>query len=110
MSSAIRLLPILPPANGSIPPHSPFRLKYTFGNAGRNILRGPGLANFDLSLSRKFLITERASIQAQAQAFNLFNRENLNLPDAFADQPSTFGKIFSAKPPRQVQMALRFNF
>jgi hypothetical protein len=84
--------------------------KYTFGNAGRNILRGPGLATFDLSLSRKFAISENASIQAQAQAFNLFNRENLNLPDAFSDQPNTFGKIFSAKPPRQVQFALRFNF
>ncbi len=84
--------------------------QYTFGNAGRNILRGPGLATFDVSLSRKFAITERASLQAQAQAFNLFNRENLDLPDNFADQPNTFGKIFSAKAPRQVQLALRFSF
>jgi hypothetical protein len=84
--------------------------QYTFGNAGRNILRGPGLATFDLSLSRKFAIAERSSILAQVQAFNLFNRENLNLPDVFADNPATFGKIFSAKDPRQIQLALRFSF
>jgi hypothetical protein len=83
---------------------------YTFGNAGRNILRGPGLATFDLAVSRKFDITERMAIQAQAQAFNLFNRENLNLPNLFADDPANFGKIFSAKAPRQVQLALRFMF
>lgn len=84
--------------------------KYSFGNAGRNILRGPGLASFDLSLSRRFLISEGTALQAQAEAFNLFNRENLNMPDNFADQPTTFGKIFSAKAPRQVQLALRFTF
>jgi hypothetical protein len=84
--------------------------KYTFGNAGRNILRGPGLATVDMSLSRKFDITDRAAVQVQAQAFNLFNRENLNLPNLFADDPSNFGKIFSAKAPRQVQLALRFSF
>ena len=83
---------------------------YTFGNAGRNILRGPGLATFDMSISRKFDITERTAIQVQAQAFNLFNRENLNLPNLLADDPANFGKIFSAKAPRQLQMALRLSF
>jgi hypothetical protein len=84
--------------------------QYTFGNAGRNILRGPGLATVDFSLSRRFNFAERFSLLAQAQAFNLLNRENLNLPDAFADNPATFGKIFSAKDPRQIQLALRLAF
>jgi len=84
--------------------------KYTFGNAGRNILRGPGLATFDLSLSRKFTISDRTTFQVQAQAFNLLNRENLNLPNLFADDPGNFGKIFSAKAPRQVQLAMRLSF
>jgi hypothetical protein len=84
--------------------------QYTFGDAGRNILRGPGYTSWDLSLSRRFTFAERWSLLAQAQAFNLLNRENLNLPDAFADNPATFGKIFSAKDPRQVQLALRFGF
>jgi hypothetical protein len=37
-------------------------------------------------------------------------RANFNLPNAFADQPLTFGKIFSAKAPRQIQFALRLAF
>jgi len=83
---------------------------YTFGSAGRNILRGPGLATVDLSLSRRFHIAERASATLGVQAFNMLNRENLNLPQLYADDATNFGKIFSAKPPRQVQMALRFSF
>jgi Carboxypeptidase regulatory-like domain/TonB dependent receptor/TonB-dependent Receptor Plug Domain len=84
--------------------------EYTFGNAGRNILRGPGAATVDFSLSRRFTFAERWSLLAQAQVFNMLNRENLNLPDAFADNPATFGKIFSAKDPRQVQLVLRLAF
>jgi hypothetical protein len=76
---------------------------------GRNILIGPGLATVDLSLSRRFKLAERASGLLGVQAFNLLNRENLNLPDLYADSPASFGKIFSAKSPRQVQMLLRFN-
>ena len=75
-----------------------------------NILRGPALFSADLSLRRTFLLGERLRMTAEAQAFNTLNRANFNLPDAFADQPLTFGKIFSAKPPRQVQFALRFTY
>jgi hypothetical protein len=84
--------------------------KYTWGNAGRNILRGPGFFTTDLSLRRAFNLTERLRMTAEAQSFNTLNRANFNQPDAFADQPLTFGKIFSAKPPRQIQFALRFSF
>jgi len=83
---------------------------YTWGNAGRNILRGPGLATADLSLRRTFALGERMHLTAEAQSFNTLNRANFNLPDAFADQPLTFGKIFSAKDPRQIQFALRLAF
>jgi outer membrane receptor protein involved in Fe transport len=83
---------------------------YTFGSAGRNILRGPGTASVDLSISRKFQLAERTGLTFEAQAFNLLNRENLNLPNLFADNPATFGKIFSARAPRQVQIALRLHF
>ena len=84
--------------------------KYTWGNAGRNILRGPGLFTADLSLRRSFTLREGLRLTAEAQSFNALNRANFNLPDAFADQPLTFGKIFSAKDPRQVQFALRLAF
>ena len=83
---------------------------FTWGNAGRDILRGPGLFTTDLSLRRVFALRERLKLTAEAQSFNLFNRTNFNQPDAFADQPLTFGQIFSAKPPRQIQFALRLAF
>jgi Carboxypeptidase regulatory-like domain/TonB dependent receptor len=84
--------------------------QFTWGNAGRNILRGPGLFTTDLSLRRVFALRERLRLTAEAQSFNLFNQANFNQPDAFADQPLTFGKIFSAKDPRQIQFALRLAF
>jgi hypothetical protein len=83
---------------------------YTFGNAGRNILRGPALSTLDLAVSRAFQLSERTSMTFYFQAFNSLNRTNFDLPKAVADDPTTFGKIFSAKPPRQLQFALRFAF
>jgi hypothetical protein len=82
----------------------------TFGNAGRNILRGPSFTSFDLSLFRSFYLTERFRLSLEAQAFNLFNNVNFDLPQNFADNPTTFGKVFSSKAPRQIQLALRFSF
>ncbi len=84
--------------------------QYHFGNAGRNVLRGPGFASFDLSLARRFTFSDRAALQFEAQAFNLFNRANLELPELYADEPGTFGRIFAAKAPRQLQFALRVSF
>jgi hypothetical protein len=83
--------------------------QFTWGNAGRNILRGPGLFTADLSLRRDFMLRERMKLTAEAQSFNTLNRANFSQPDAFADQPLTFGKIFSAKDPRQIQHALRLS-
>ena len=83
---------------------------FRFGDAGRNIIRGPGFASFDLSIFRAFHLTERFTLAGEAQAFNLFNRTNFDLPQNFADNPATFGKIFSAKEPREVQLALRLTF
>ncbi len=84
--------------------------KYTFGSAGRNILRGPGLASLDLSLLRRFHIRESGTLSFEAQAFNTLNRVNFDLPQAIVDQTGSFGQIFSAKDPRQIQFALRYNF
>jgi hypothetical protein len=85
-------------------------LPNTFGNAGRNILRGPGYASFDLSLFRNFNIRENFKLSFEAEAFNLFNRANFDLPQNFADNPNSFGRINSAKPARQIQLAVRFRF
>jgi hypothetical protein len=83
---------------------------YHFGTAGRNILRGPGTVSFDVSLARRFALTERAALLFEAQAFNLINHTNFLLPEIYADEPTSFGRIFAAKSPRQLQLALRFTF
>lgn len=83
--------------------------RYQFGGAGRNILRGAPLYSFDLSLVRRFILRDRHALSLEAQAFNLFNRANFELPEAFADEP-TFGRIQAAKAARQLQVALRYTF
>ncbi len=84
--------------------------QYTFGDAGRNIVRGPGFASFDTSLVRHFKLNEKWQVSVQAQAFNLLNRPNFELPQLYVDEPATFGTILAAKAPRQLQFALRVSF
>ena len=81
----------------------------TFGNAGRNNVRGPGFASFDVGLSRRIPVGGRA-LTLGLQAFNVFNRVNFNLPEHFVDEPSTFGRVFSAQAARQVQLVARLKF
>ena len=52
----------------------------TFGNSSRNSLTGPRLAQFDLTLSKKFPITERANIEFRSEIYNLFNKANFANP------------------------------
>ena len=84
--------------------------RFRFGTAGRNILTSPALFTFDIAVARRFRLREGLSLTLDAQAFNLFNRANFDLPERYADEPATFGKIFSAKAPRQIQFAARVTF
>lgn len=81
----------------------------TFGNAGRNILRGPGNANVDAGLSKNFVIREGMRIQFRSEFFNTLNRVNLGNPNTNATA-AQFGRITSAGSPRVIQMALKFLF
>ncbi|HJS24550.1 MAG TPA: TonB-dependent receptor [Pyrinomonadaceae bacterium] len=81
----------------------------TFGNAGRNILEGPGFQNVNASLLKNTRLTERVNLQFRAEAFNLFNHPNFNLPDNFLGSP-TFGRITSARDPRHIQFGLKLLF
>ena len=82
---------------------------YTFGSAGRNILRGPGLATLDAALIRGFRVGPDRRLEARVEVYNALNRANLGLPESFVDRP-TFGRSLSARAPRQVQLAVRFTF
>ena len=81
----------------------------TFGTAPRNLLRGPGLAVFDLGLMKKFNLKERANLVFRAEFFNAFNHPNFGNPGGNLNSGS-FGKITSAGSPRIIQLALRLSF
>ena len=100
-----------------------------FGNAGRNILRGPGFAQFDLALQKGFQLTEGTKITFGAEAYNLFNHPNFAVPSntqspltlggngdaVFADATGSFadnvGRIFTTVGTgRQIQLDARFTF
>jgi outer membrane receptor protein involved in Fe transport len=81
----------------------------SFGDAGRNILDGPGFVNFNASLMKTTKLVEGLDLQFRAEAFNLFNHPNFNLPDNFLGSP-TFGRILSAQSPRHIQFGLKLLF
>jgi outer membrane receptor protein involved in Fe transport len=81
----------------------------SFGNAGRNILDGPGLANLDVALVKAWRLGESARLDLRAEVFNVFNRPNFDLPRRFSDLP-TFGRISSAGASRQAQFSLRLGY
>jgi hypothetical protein len=78
-----------------------------YGNAAQ--LRGPGLINLDLGLTRRFQVIEGQSIEFRAEAFNAPNHVNpLNPSSALNSQ--TFGKSVAAADPRIMQFALKYVF
>lgn len=93
----------------------------TWGDAGRNILRAPGIWQADTSLEKRFPIRERMALSFRADVFNIFNRAQLGSPNVKWTNPSagtTFGAITSpyttsavgTGTPRQMQFMLRLSF
>jgi Carboxypeptidase regulatory-like domain/TonB dependent receptor len=80
-----------------------------FGNAGRNIARGPSYTNVDLSLVRDFPISGEARLQFRAEVFNVANHANFGLPVADLNSVN-FGRIFSAAAPRLLQFGVKVMF
>jgi len=83
---------------------------FTFGNAGRNSVYGPGMQSLDFAVSRDFTITEAAKFQFRAEFFNALNHTNLGTPDRFVNTPQ-FGTITEATTPgREIQLSARISF
>lgn len=76
---------------------------------GRNSIIGPGFANVDFNVTKKFRINERAAFTFQAAFFNLFNRVNFANPNANISS-GLFGKSTDTYDPRNTQLSLRFDF
>jgi hypothetical protein len=82
----------------------------TFGNAGRNILRGSGWQGLDMSL-QKAIATGPARVTFRWDVFNVFDTVNLGLPDSNISNTATVGTIRSlAGDPRIMQFSLRVVF
>jgi hypothetical protein len=86
----------------------------TYGNAGRNILQGPALVETDLSLTKKFSLSERWNMQFRSEFFNVFNRTNFNAPNpvvfaSAAGGPSPTAGVITATSTtsRQIQFGLK---
>ena len=90
----------------------------SFGNAGRNIILGPGFQNWDISLFKTFPVSESKRLEFRAEFFNAFNHVNLQFsnPNNIAENIATengspgFGFAQAARDPRFIQFALKFYF
>jgi hypothetical protein len=95
------------------------------GNEGRNVITGPGLAAWDMSLQRQARLSERLSLVFRSDFFNLTNHPNFDRPGLLCGPSnsgntssaekspcatSSFGNISSAENSRQVQFSLRLNW
>jgi hypothetical protein len=94
----------------------------TFGDTGKNILRGPRFFDADLAAVKNAKITERLSMEFRAEFFNAFNNVNFGRPDGnLADIGATYGEItglagssssntYGTAQPRIIQFAVKFSF
>ena len=88
----------------------------TYGNAGRDILEGPGIAELDASLFKMFRLNERMRLQFRAEFFNLFNHPNFGLPiistftSSGAISPSAGLVNYTATTSRQIQLGMKVSW
>ena len=87
----------------------------TFGDAAKNVIRLPGVNNWDFAVSKKFrtpwlggaLFDQSGGLQFTAQFFNVWNHTQFSGLDTSFGDPS-FGKLTSVRLPREVQFGLKF--
>jgi hypothetical protein len=86
----------------------------TYGNAGRNVLVGPGMATTDLSLAKNTALSEKVKAQFRAEFFNIFNRANFGTPNAViftsastAVSPTAGVITSTSTTSRQIQFGLK---
>jgi len=90
----------------------------SFGNTGRNTVESPGYRTWDFSLFKFFKMSERTELEFRAEFFNLLNHTNFlfansgpqNGNNATILGTSQFGSLTAARPPRQIQFALKLSF
>jgi hypothetical protein len=81
----------------------------TFGNAGRDIFKGPGSIQWDMAISRIFPVREHFRTELRGDFFNIMNHANWSAPSS-AVNSATFGQITTFGSPRLIQLALKVYF
>ena len=84
--------------------------QYTYGNGGRNILRGPGRTNLDFSAFKIIPVTERCQLQFRGEFFNIFNHPQFDLPNATIGSAAAGVMSSTVGSPRDIQLSLRLTF
>jgi hypothetical protein len=82
---------------------------FEFGSAPRNSVIGPGYVNVDVALAKTWALPRASVLELRWEIFNLFNRANFDVPNRIFGSPA-FGRISSAKNPREMQLGLRLAF
>jgi hypothetical protein len=82
---------------------------YAYGNAGRNLLHGPGAETVNFSVFKNFPLRERLKLQIRLETFALFNHTNFSNPSATINT-SSFGNITSATGNRNIQLGAKLQF
>jgi len=87
-------------------------LAYTYGNSARDVLTGPGLKNWDISLLKdcKLPWREAAKLQFRGEMYNFTNTPPFGLPVANIQTTATLGRVLSAGPARSAQLVLKAIF
>ena len=95
---------------------------FTYGNMGRNTIRGPGINNWDISVAKNFHFSESKTLQFQSNFFNAFNHAQFygpTLSEGTVGNSSFFGQVTSDsspsiypfyRGPRVIQFALKLYF
>jgi len=81
----------------------------TFGNSGRNVVRGDGFRSVDLSVFRTFALLERLKLQMRFEATNAFNQVNYQGPVTDQNSPA-FGQFNATAVPRTLQLGAKLSF
>jgi outer membrane receptor protein involved in Fe transport len=91
-----------------------------FGNTGRDIIRGPGINNWDLGIGKDFKFTERIAFQFRAEAFNVFNHAqygfdpttttSIGAPVDNNPNDTAYGRVTAARPGRILQLGGKITF
>ncbi|MBV9296851.1 MAG: hypothetical protein JO145_14865, partial [Acidobacteriaceae bacterium] len=82
----------------------------SFGTCGVGTVRGPGLHTVDLSLSKRFYVTEHQNLEFRAEAINFTNTPILAGPGSSENSVTTLGRITNSQGARNLQFGLKYNF